>query len=168
MGTKHCPYAKGTFRAIQWASPGGLWIVCKPCRRYRPLYMTTDIAERQMAATWFRCSHCGDRSQATGRDPKTAAECQGFELDVGAIESALRRPEPPPPSRPVWLPPDDPRIETVMRRGELLLATLDDPFGIVLVYGVEGCWVTTHDDRPLERKITRWRDWYGAWAALGL
>jgi hypothetical protein len=33
MGTKRCPYAKGTFRAIQWASKGGLWIVCEPCRR---------------------------------------------------------------------------------------------------------------------------------------
>ena len=61
MGTRRCPYAKGTFRALQWASRGGLWIICKPCRRYRPLPMAVDIAERQFTRTRFVCKRCGTR-----------------------------------------------------------------------------------------------------------
>jgi hypothetical protein len=168
MGTNRCPYIKGTFRALQWASKGGLWLVCKPCRRYRPLPMAVDIAERQFRRTRFVCKRCGAFGRVTEGDPSVDPDYQGFEMDHGAVEAEQRRVTKPDTPPSMWLPPTDPRLETVMRRGELILATLDDPFGIVLVYGVDGHWVTTHDDRPLERTITRWRDWYGAWAALGL
>jgi hypothetical protein len=69
MGTKRCPYAKDTFRALQWASKRGLWIICKSCRRYRPLPMAADIAERQFTRTRFVCKRCGTRGLVTGDDP---------------------------------------------------------------------------------------------------
>lgn len=167
MGANRNPYAKGTFRAIAWASKEGIWVVCTPCRRYRPLYMTTDIAERLWTETWFRCRHCGGRSQASGRDPSTAPECQGFELDIGAIEGALRRPEPPPP---VWMSGTHPGLQAVKDKGLLILAELDwRP--LVLMVWLGGAWTACHDKRPVAGEVTSWRLWEGdngACRALGL
>ena len=116
MGTKRCPYAKGTFRAMQWAAKGGLWIICKPCRRYRPLPMAADIAELQFTHTRFVCRRYATRGLVTGDDPSREPLWQGFEMDYGAVEAEQRRPEEPPPPPPAWFPTEDPRLEAARRR----------------------------------------------------
>jgi hypothetical protein len=170
MGTKRCPYAKGTFRALQWASEGGLWIICKPCRRYRPLPMAADIAERQFTRTWFICKRCDTRGLVTGDDPAREPLWQGFEMDHGAVEAEQRRSEELPPPAPVWFPADDPRLETTRRRLIPIFAEIDHRH-FLLVAWIETAWHSLHDGRPIEGTITRWRYWdgdTGARKALGL
>jgi hypothetical protein len=168
MGARRSPYPKGTFRAVHYAEPGRMWLVCEPCRRYLPLYLTMDIADRQMARTRFVCRRCGAAGGLTNDDPASDPRRQGYELDLAAIELQRRANPPPPP--PVWLPASSPALEAVQRNGTPILAEIDwRP--VVLVLWIDDAWHANHDGRPIAGAITRWRYWEGdtsARKALGL
>lgn len=76
MGSRRCPYAPGTFRAMQWAD-GTSYVRCDACRRYVELQMTPDLAERQVRRTTFSCCECGAAGALTGNDPRH----RGYRLD---------------------------------------------------------------------------------------
>jgi len=100
MGARSCPYTPGTFRAVRWAD-GPIWVVCRACRRYVELAMTTDIAERQVDGARFTCSSCGGPGHIAGDDPAH----RDYQLDPK--DNAHRR-RSPSPSKPVEPLPEDP------------------------------------------------------------
>ena len=66
---KRCPYRRGTLRAWAWAD-GQHYVLCRPCKRYMPLYLTTDIADRLAKDLRFPCRKCGQIAIVTSDDDK--------------------------------------------------------------------------------------------------
>jgi hypothetical protein len=101
MGARRCPYTPGTFRAVRWVD-GPIWIVCRSCRRYVELMMTTDVAERQVSGARFTCTACGGEGSIASEDPAG----QGYALEPR--DNARRRPKPverrQPPAEPLSAP----------------------------------------------------------------
>ena len=68
MSTRQWKGKPSTFRAVTQVI-GRMYVVCWPCRRYTPLYMTPEIAERDSRRTTFSCSRCGAEANQTFDDP---------------------------------------------------------------------------------------------------
>jgi hypothetical protein len=78
MSTRQWNRTPGTFRAVTEVL-GRVYVVCWSCRRYMPLYMTPEIAERDSKRTTFSCSTCGGIGHQTFDDP---AGISGMVADV--------------------------------------------------------------------------------------
>jgi len=68
MSTRDWKGTPSTFRAVTHVL-GRVYVVCWPCKRYAPLYMTAEIAERDSRRTTFSCSRCGAEAKQTFDDP---------------------------------------------------------------------------------------------------
>ncbi len=78
MSTREWKGTPSTFRAVTHVL-GRVYVVCWPCKRYLPLYMTPKIAERDSRRTTFSCSRCGAEANQTFDDP---GKIEGMTADV--------------------------------------------------------------------------------------